>query len=218
MKPPSRRALRRSRWLVWPLAALLSLGVVGQASYAAFSARVSSTGNTLAAGTVVLSDDDTGSALFSLTNLRPGLVRVPLHRRHLDAGRCPPRQALRHRRRPPPRASRPTSAWTVTQGTGGTYAPARASPPVLRRPRSTPARSPASRARPRRTRPGWAAGARPAAARRPAPSSSPTRVSTSTPDTAQGGTATLRSHLGGAEQLTCPTSTAVLDLAPPGSR
>ena len=62
MKPPSRRALRRSRWLVWPLAALVSLGVVGPASYSAFNAKVANTGNTFGVGTVALSDDDSGTA------------------------------------------------------------------------------------------------------------------------------------------------------------
>ena len=47
MKPPSRRAVRRSRWLVWPLAASLALAVVGQASYSAFSAKVSNASNSL---------------------------------------------------------------------------------------------------------------------------------------------------------------------------
>ncbi|MGI3780648.1 MAG: hypothetical protein ACRYG2_07710, partial [Janthinobacterium lividum] len=72
MKSPSRRSVRRSQWLVWPLAAVLTLGVVGQASYAAFSAKTVNTGDSLAVGTVVLADDDSGSALFALTNLKPG--------------------------------------------------------------------------------------------------------------------------------------------------
>ncbi|GAA1829315.1 hypothetical protein ACFFOM_12675 [Microlunatus capsulatus] len=70
--PPSARAVARSGWLAWPVAVLATLGLVGQASYSAFSAKVSNAGNSLAVGTVVLGDDDAGSALLSLTNLKPG--------------------------------------------------------------------------------------------------------------------------------------------------
>lgn len=70
--PPSPRDARHLRWLLWPLAAAASLAVVGQASYAAFSAKVANTGNSVAVGSVTLADDDSGTALLSLTNLKPG--------------------------------------------------------------------------------------------------------------------------------------------------
>lgn len=119
VKPPSRRALRRSRWLVWPLAALATLGVVGQASYSAFSARVSSTGS-LAAGTVVLTDDDSGSALFALTNLRPGssgsrCVAVT------STGTLPSAVKLYATDAVTTKSLASSISWTVTQGSGGTY-------------------------------------------------------------------------------------------------
>jgi hypothetical protein len=69
---PTARAARSVRWLLWPLAAVLTLAVVGQASYASFSAKVSNAGNSLSVGSVNLTDDDSGSALLSLTNLKPG--------------------------------------------------------------------------------------------------------------------------------------------------
>ncbi|WP_375425276.1 TasA family protein [uncultured Friedmanniella sp.] len=70
--PPSPRAVSTLRWLLWPVAAVATLALVGQASYASFSSKVSNGGNTFSVGTVTLSDDDSGSTLFSLTNLKPG--------------------------------------------------------------------------------------------------------------------------------------------------
>jgi hypothetical protein len=55
-----------------PVALLASGAMVWQASYSAFTAKVSNSGNNWAAGTVALSDDDTGSAMFSVTNMKPG--------------------------------------------------------------------------------------------------------------------------------------------------
>lgn len=120
MKPPSRRAVRRSRWLVWPLAVLMTLGVVGQASYSAFTARVGNTGNNLAAGTVALADDDTGSALFSLTNLKPGssgsrCIAVT------SSGSLPSSVKLYATDAVTTKSLSTYVSWTVTQGTGGTY-------------------------------------------------------------------------------------------------
>lgn len=45
-------------------------------SQAAFSATTSNTGNSFAAGTVVLTDDDTGSAMFSITGMAPGTAET----------------------------------------------------------------------------------------------------------------------------------------------
>jgi len=70
--PPSARVVRRSGWLLWPLAAAVTLGVVSQGSYSAFSSKVANSGNSLAVGSVNLADDDAGSTLLSLTNLKPG--------------------------------------------------------------------------------------------------------------------------------------------------
>lgn len=47
-------------------------GLVFQTSTAAFSDTTDNTGNTFSAGTVQLTDDDSGSALFSLSLMKPG--------------------------------------------------------------------------------------------------------------------------------------------------
>lgn len=70
--PPSPRAVRTLRWLFWPVVAVSTLALVGQASYASFTSKVSNSGNGLSVGTVTLNDDDSGSTLLSLTNLKPG--------------------------------------------------------------------------------------------------------------------------------------------------
>ena len=70
--PPTPRAVRSLRWLLWPIAVVLSLAVVGQASFAAFDAKVSNSGNNFGVGSVNLADDDAGSALFTVSNLKPG--------------------------------------------------------------------------------------------------------------------------------------------------
>ena len=69
--PPSRRAVRSAGWLLWPAAALVTLGVVGDASYAAFIAQTSNAGNSFSAGSVVLTDNDANVALMGLSNLKP---------------------------------------------------------------------------------------------------------------------------------------------------
>lgn len=46
--------------------------LVWHASYSAFSATTSNPTNNWTAGTVALTDDDSGSALFTVTNLKPG--------------------------------------------------------------------------------------------------------------------------------------------------
>jgi hypothetical protein len=50
----------------------VSGALVLSATNAAFTATTTNPGNTLAAGTVALSDDDAGNALFNLSNLKPG--------------------------------------------------------------------------------------------------------------------------------------------------
>ena len=120
MTPPSARAVRRSRWLVWPVAALATLAVVGQASYSSFSAKVGNAGNNLAAGTVTLSDDDAGSALLSLSNLKPGssgsrCVAVT------STGSLPSAVKLYATDVITTKSLSSYVSWTVTQGTGGSY-------------------------------------------------------------------------------------------------
>lgn len=55
-----------------PLALLASGGLVWHASYSAFSATTASPTNNWATGNVALADDDTNTAMFSASNLKPG--------------------------------------------------------------------------------------------------------------------------------------------------
>jgi hypothetical protein len=118
--PPSRRAVRRSRWLIWAAAATATVALVGQASYSAFSAKVGNTGNSLAVGTVVLSDDDSGSALLALTNLKPGssgsrCIAVT------STGSLPSAVKLYATDAATTKSLATYVSWTVTQGSGGTF-------------------------------------------------------------------------------------------------
>jgi predicted ribosomally synthesized peptide with SipW-like signal peptide len=47
-------------------------GLVGLGTYAAFSATTTNSGNNITAGTVVLGDNDLGSAMYNVTNAKPG--------------------------------------------------------------------------------------------------------------------------------------------------
>jgi hypothetical protein len=61
------------RKLLLTLLALTALAVTaGSATYAAFSGTTSSTGNAFSAGSVSLSDDDSDTALLSLSGAKPG--------------------------------------------------------------------------------------------------------------------------------------------------
>lgn len=66
-------AVRRPRLpLLTALAVAMSAILVVQASNAAFTASTSNPDNSFSAGTVVLSDDDSGTVMFSPTGLKPG--------------------------------------------------------------------------------------------------------------------------------------------------
>lgn len=55
-----------------PLALLAGGGMVWQSSYSAFSATTANPTNNWTSGSVALADDDTNTALFNATNLKPG--------------------------------------------------------------------------------------------------------------------------------------------------
>ena len=55
-----------------PLALLAGGGMVWQSSYSAFSATTASPTNNWTSGSVALADDDSNTALFNATNLKPG--------------------------------------------------------------------------------------------------------------------------------------------------
>lgn len=59
-----------------PAAVLASGGMVWASSYSAFSATTSSPTNNWSAGTVALADDDSNTAMFTATNLKPGATGV----------------------------------------------------------------------------------------------------------------------------------------------
>jgi hypothetical protein len=68
----TRRTARLLKWGAIPAALLVSGLVVGQASYSAFTATTSNPTSNWSAGTVVLTDDDSNTAMFTATGLKPG--------------------------------------------------------------------------------------------------------------------------------------------------
>lgn len=64
--------VRRAPLLVVPLAVLLSAGLVYRASTAAFTASTTNPSNSWQAGSVTISDDDSGNARFTSGGLVPG--------------------------------------------------------------------------------------------------------------------------------------------------
>lgn len=65
----------RRTWVVAaaaPAALLASGGLVWHASYSAFSSTTSNPTSNWASGTVALADDDSNSAMFNASNLKPG--------------------------------------------------------------------------------------------------------------------------------------------------
>ena len=62
----------RFRWATAPLTLLVASLLVWNASSSAFQASTTNGTNSWAAGTVAISDDDNGSAMFNATNLKPG--------------------------------------------------------------------------------------------------------------------------------------------------
>lgn len=61
-----------TKWGVVPVAIVVSGALVWQSSYAAFSSTTNNPTSNWTTGTVALSDDDSGSALFTATGLKPG--------------------------------------------------------------------------------------------------------------------------------------------------
>jgi hypothetical protein len=66
------RAARLAAWIAIPAALVASGAVVSTASYSAFSATTVNPTNNWTAGSVALSDDDNNTALFTANNLKPG--------------------------------------------------------------------------------------------------------------------------------------------------
>ena len=72
MRAPSIRSRRIVSLSVAPVAVLLAGLMVWTGSNAAFSSHTRNTGNSWETGSVSLSDDDGGAALFAVQNLTPG--------------------------------------------------------------------------------------------------------------------------------------------------
>jgi len=68
----SARAKRLVQWGAVPTALLGSSALVWNASYSAFTAKTDNANNNWSSGTVQLSDDDSNTAMFNATNLKPG--------------------------------------------------------------------------------------------------------------------------------------------------
>ena len=62
----------RVRYAAAPLALIASSALIWNASSSAFRAETSNGTNNWASGTVAISDDDTGSAMFNVSGLKPG--------------------------------------------------------------------------------------------------------------------------------------------------
>ena len=69
---PSRRLAKVATLVAVPAAIAVSGLVVSQASYSAYSATTVNPTNNWATGTVALADDDTNTAAFTASNLKPG--------------------------------------------------------------------------------------------------------------------------------------------------
>ncbi len=64
---------REGRKGIVTLAAALVIGLVaGGATWSAFNAQTANSGNTFTSGTVTITDNDAGSAMFNLAGMRPG--------------------------------------------------------------------------------------------------------------------------------------------------
>lgn len=72
MRAPSSRTRRIVSLSAAPVAILLAGAMVWQGSSAAFTADTRNIGNSWETGSMAISDDDTGHALFSITNITPG--------------------------------------------------------------------------------------------------------------------------------------------------
>ncbi|ROS61315.1 hypothetical protein EDF38_0402 [Frigoribacterium sp. PhB160] len=66
------RAARLAAFIGVPVALVVSGVLVSSASYSAFSATTQNPTSNWTAGSVVLADDDSNAALFTVTNIKPG--------------------------------------------------------------------------------------------------------------------------------------------------
>jgi len=72
MKRPSLRVARAAKWTALPVAVLASGLIISIGSYSAFKSTTTNPGSAWNAGSVVLADDDSDSALFAVNAIAPG--------------------------------------------------------------------------------------------------------------------------------------------------
>ena len=103
-----------------PIALLASGALVWHASYSAFSSTTSNPTNNWAAGTVSLSDDDSNTAMFTASNLKPGATGTKCIA-VTSGGSLPSTVKLYGTGAATTNALSSSINLTVTQGTGGGY-------------------------------------------------------------------------------------------------
>lgn len=69
---PTLRTARLVKWAALPAALVISGLIIAPASYSAFSSNTANPASNWAVGTVALTDDDSSTALFTATGLKPG--------------------------------------------------------------------------------------------------------------------------------------------------
>lgn len=121
MSRPSPRTVRIARWAAIPAALALSGVLVAQASYSAYSDTTVNPTSNWATGTVKLADDDSGTAMFNATGLKPGstgnkCIAVT------SSGTLPSVVKVYGTSAATTNALSSSIKLTITQGTGGTTA------------------------------------------------------------------------------------------------
>jgi len=181
-----------SKWGAMPASVLISALVVWQSSYAAFSTTTVNPSNTFGSGSVVLSDDDSGTAMFTPTLLKPadtGTKCIVV----TSTGTLASAVELYATGYSTTNGLSTYLDMVIDEGTGGTFA---SSGPTsctgfVAGATSSPARWPRS-APPRPALPPVSApGHRRGPVRRPGPTGSKYTLNAATPNTAQSGTAAL---------------------------
>lgn len=121
MSRPSRRTVRIATWSAVPVALLASAAVVATSSYAAFSATTDNPTNNWSAGTVSLSDDDGGTAMFTAQKLKPGATGTKCIT-VTSAGTLPGKVVLYGTAPSTTKGLADAITLKVEQGTGGSFA------------------------------------------------------------------------------------------------
>jgi hypothetical protein len=117
---PSRRFAKVASLVAIPAAVAVSGLVVSQASYSAYSATTQNPTNNWATGSVALSDDDGGTAAFTVSNLKPGATRTKCIA-VTSTGSLPSTVKLYATNQATTKDLAAHMRLTITQGTGGSF-------------------------------------------------------------------------------------------------